>query len=730
MKRLAHFLRLILLMGTLCSGAALAQESQEAKAPAMLVADHISITADNRLVAQGNVEALYGGRRLQARAVEYDRAANRLTITGPLILTDGESQSTTLADSGALDRDMRNGILRGARIVYGQYAQLSAHKLNRIDGRYSQLYKVSVTSCRICETGRPPIWQIRAEQVVHDQQTKQLYFSNAQFRVFDVPVFYLPRLRLPDPTVKRATGFLIPSLYNSSLLGTGAKIPYFIRLGEHRDITLTPFLTTKSTTLELRYRQAFRNGDIRIEGAFSNDDVGPSSNRGYLFARGAFDLPRDFKLNFDIEAVNDDTYLLDYSYSDKDRLDSELSVDRARRDEYMRAAVTHFHSLRPGENNSTLPTIVANGLYQKRIFPHRLGGELFLSAEAHSHYRSSDLAVDGPDPDIYADGRDVSRLSLAAEWRRHWIGPAGVVIDVQTGLAADAFSIRQAGSTSKRSTVDLTPSAGLRLRWPLAKQTQYAQHVIEPVVQFGWVGGSNPDIPNDENTRIEFDEGNLFSFSRFVAPDRRERGFNAAYGLTWTRYANSGWQTRFAFGQAIRDETQIEPNGIDHSFTRSSGLRDRYSDRLIAGQIKSPGGFIFTARGLFDNNFLSSKAEARASWHNDRADFGATYIWLSEDPDEERDSTLSEWSLDGSYRVSRHWTGHANWRYDAVNNRSVRAGLGVSYTNECVEISLSASRRFTSSTILEPSTDLSLSIGLKGFTTTSEDQNYVRTCRK
>ena len=159
--------------------------------------------------------------------------------------------------------------------------------MQRTDARYNQLYKASVTSCRICEDGRPPLWQIRAERLIHDQQERQLYFENAQLRVLDVPVFYLPRLRLPDPTVERATGFLTPSVVNSSLLGTGVEAPYFIRLGDHRDLTLAPFWATNSRRLGFRYRQAFRRGEIEFNGAVADDDFSPSRGAAISSARGA-----------------------------------------------------------------------------------------------------------------------------------------------------------------------------------------------------------------------------------------------------------------------------------------------------------------------------------------------------------------------------------------------------------------------------------------------------------
>ncbi|MEQ9258280.1 MAG: LPS-assembly protein LptD, partial [Roseovarius sp.] len=145
---------------------------------------------------------------------------------------------------------------------------------------------------------------------------------------------------------------------------------------------------------------------------------------------------------------------------------------------------------------------------------------------------------------------------------------------------------------------------------------------------------------------------------------------------------------------------------------------------------KTDNGLVFTARSLFDKTFDTTKAEARASWQTSLASLGATYIWLDADPSENRAGTVSEWAFNGSYRLTRHWTGTADWRYDVASDESVRAGLGLTYTNECVDISLSASRRFTSSTVLSPSTNISLTVGLRGFTTKTSDKSYVRTCEK
>lgn len=687
----------------------------------ILVADRVFLQGNSMLVATGRVEALYGDVRIKAAKITYDRTNERLKIEGPITITQGENV-VVLADAGEMDPQFHNGLLTGARMVLDQQLQLAAHQINRVNGRYSQLYKAAVTSCRVCDNGKPPLWQIRARKVIHDQQERQLYFDGAQFRVLDVPVFYLPRLRLPDPTLKRATGFLIPSFRRSSTLGTGVKIPYFIRMGDHRDVTVTPYWSQNSSTLELRYRQAFRTGKIEFNGAASKDSLVSGTTRAYIFGSGEFDLNRDFKLTFDIEATNDDAYLVDYDYSDKDRLDSEIAVTRTRRDEYIRGALVHYHSLRVTEDNATLPTIIGDIEYERRFFPKRFGGELQMSFGAHSHYRYSTSDTDGIDADSIVDGRDVTRLEADVTWRRNWTLSGGLRAGISAGVAIDQINTTQ-DSTSVSSLTQITPTVGVTLRWPLRKSTaRGVTHILEPMVMLGWSGGTTSNIANDESTRVEFDEGNLLSLSRYPAADRRERGAALAYGVSWTRFAPTGWQSSLTFGQVVRETA-------DANFTQTSGLSGRFSDLLVAGQLKSADGLSLTARALFDTGFVLSKAEARAGWQTSKFAIGASYVWLGTDLAEDRTDTVSEWSVDGLYRINNNWSGSANVRYDVASNTAAEAGIGLQYRNECVRVDLSLSRRFTSSLILTPSTDFSFTIGLEGFSAKSGGKTYQRTCK-
>lgn len=689
-----------------------APAAQTPAQPAMLVADSVFVTPERQLIAEGNVEAFQGDMRLRARRIVFDRTSGKLKIDGPIRIDQGES-TTILADQAEMDTDLQNGLLRGARLVFEQQLQLAALQMTRVGGRYSQLYKTAVTSCHVCEDGRPPLWQIRARKITHDQQEQQLYFEDAQLRVLDVPVFYFPGMRLPDPTLKRATGFLIPSIRTTSELGTGVKVPYFFRLGDHKDLTLTPYLSTRTRTVEYRYRQAFRTGRITFEGAYTRDDLEPNNDRGYLFAYGEFDLPHDFRLAFDIKTVSDNAYLLDYGLPYEDRLRSEITAERARRDELIRLSLIDYKTLRDGENETEIPTHILNFQYEKRLHPTQLGGELTLGIDAQAHRRTSATDV---------VGRDVSRATVDVNWQRSWTLAGGLIADWQIGASAETIGIYDDSNFSPQSSRS-TPRTALTFRLPMtATRASGATEYLEPIVQLGWSNISGPAVANDESDFVEFDQGNLLALSRFPANDVREEGLTLVYGVNWARYMQGGWDAYATVGQVFRE-------AANPSFTTTSGLSGTSSDILLAGQLVTDSGLALTARGLLDGSLNFSKAEVRGDWSSERTSLSSTYLWLDSDTAEGRFNPVSELWFDGSYGVTDFWTASANLRYDIEGSRAARAGIGLVYRNECVTVDLSVNRRYTSTTSVAPSTDFGFSISLNGFSVDGGTEKYRRSCR-
>ncbi len=685
-------MRRLLLLLLVLAGAAHAQSL-----PATLIADAVRVEGDSTLVADGSVEVLYEGRRLRAARVTYDRRTDRLAIAGPITLQDGPD-TLVLASAAELSSDFRDGVLTSARLVLGQQLQLAANEITRVGGRYTELTRTVASSCEVCAAHPRPLWEIRAARVVHDQAAGQLYFDRAQFRVAGVPVFYLPRLRLPDPSNTRARGVLLPSIRSTSRLGFGLKVPYFLPLGPSRDLTLTPYLAGSTRTGEVRYREAFRRGRLEFTGALSDDDLGFGGTRGYLFGGGSFGLPNDFIGLVRIETVTDPAYLLDYGYSDRDRLQSGVGITRTQRDAYVLAEVLAFHSLRAGEDNNTLPSRLADASIVRRFDPGVFGGTASLEVSAASLQRTS--TRDGL-------GRDSARLTSAADWRRTWILRGGVTATALARLTADGYAITE-DSTYPASQTRITPALAAEVRWPLVRRRGTASETLEPVVQVAYAPDTDRRVPNEDSSIVSLDEGNLFALDRFPGADRLERGLRTSLGLGYTRIAASGTSFGVTGGRVFR------ARDLDQ-FSFASALAGTRSDWVTALTLATPAGLSLENRALFDDRLDFTSEELRLAVAPGRFGLVTGYTWLRADPAEDRLADTSEWVFDGSVQITPSWSASAGWRYDFTTSNATRAAVGLGYRTECISIEARLSRRYTSSADVAPSTDFGLAVDLIGF---------------
>ena len=689
---------------------------------ATLVADSVSVLSGSILVASGHVEVYFQGQRLTASEVRYDREADRLIITGPIRIDDGKGSVFT-AEQAELSADLTEGLLTSARLVLNRQLQLTAAELIRSDGgNLTALRSVAASSCTICAGNPTPLWEIRAREVVHDAAAQQIYFRDAVLRFAGVPVMYLPMLRVPDPTLTRATGFLIPRLRSTTALGTGIKLPYFIVLGDSRDLLVTPYLTTRGDrTVELRYRQAFANGDLVVQGAVTQDHLGPVDPRGYFQAVGNFDLGRDYKLAFTGVSVSDPAYLLDYGITNEDRLFNQLGLTRVRRDLSFSAELIGFRSIREGDSNSTLPTTVTDFGYERRFTPPLLGGVAAVRLDTHGDYRNSTLGAD-TDGDGVADGRDLARVSLSFDWRRNWTTSGGIAISALSTAAVDNYTIVQDdtfGGTPSRASGAL----GLELRWPWVKtNARGVTQLIEPVMQAVLSSKPVTDIPNGDSTLTEFDEGNLFALDRYPGADAVEGGGRLNLGLTWRRDDPNGWSLGATIGRVVRAEDLGQ-------FSNASGLAGQQSDWLLAWSLAGQKGLSLTNRLVLDDTLSLTKGELRFDLTSTALDLSGGYEYLLADADEDRPETASEIVLNAGRDLTRNWRANLSTRYDLRAERLANAGLELDFRNECIEVTLSLSRRYTSSTSVNPSTDFGLSVELLGFGGGS-DAGPSRTCRR
>ena len=65
-----------------------------------------------------------------------------------------------------------------------------------------------VTSCEECE-GKELNWYLTASSANRDIQNANIVYKDVTIRVRGLPILHIPYLRMPDPSVNRARGFLV-----------------------------------------------------------------------------------------------------------------------------------------------------------------------------------------------------------------------------------------------------------------------------------------------------------------------------------------------------------------------------------------------------------------------------------------------------------------------------------------------------------------------------------------
>ncbi|MGY6410948.1 MAG: LPS-assembly protein LptD [Alkalilacustris sp.] len=725
---IAHVSALAVALGlALAAAPALAQQSGQGAAQeigpasdretAQIAADSVTLDTGGRLVAEGRVEILYRSARLRAaRLVLHPGtggAQDRVDLTGPILLEDGDS-IVILAEAADLSADLRDGVLRGARMVLDRRLQLAATGMAREDGRITRVERVAASSCQVCPGGPPPLWDIRAARVTHDAEARTLLFEDAAFQIRGRTVAGLPRLRLPDPTVDRLSGWLAPELRGTTALGPGIVAPFFLALGPHRDLTLLPRLHARgSQTLGARYRQAFALGQVQIDGALTRDRLRPGRWRAFAAVEGRYALAPGTALGLSLDLASDAAYRADYGLGEDEFRTNTIFLEQVRRDRLGRLRLTAFRSLRDGDDNARLPNRVLEAGVARRVSPPGLGGTAWLRFDALAAKRRSDEAGLGA-------GRDLARLSLLADWRRDWVLGPGLQVAALGTLQADHWQLRQ-DDRFGRSVSRIHPAAAAELRWPLVRHgAGGASQLLEPVAQIAWAPRAPRLAPTEEGRLAELDEITLFRLQRGPGLDRLEGGLRANVGLAWTRHDPAGWSLGAQAGRVFRADAQpaaapgsaaadLRPGPVSGFGT------GRRSDYVATARLDLASGLAIAGRAVITPSGRTPREEVRLAWAGPLGALAADYLQLAADPAQGRIERTSELGLGGTLVLDGNWSALADLRYDLARSEPGIASLGARFRNECLAVDLSVSRRFVSTLNVAPRTDFGVQVDLIGF---------------
>ena len=191
--------------------------------------------------------------------------------------------------------------------------------LSRISEEKSEFQKSIFTICDHRKNDKCPPWSIQSSKMLHDNKKKTIYYDNAIIKIYDIPIFYMPKFSHPDPSVDRRSGFLSPSFEDTKNLGAGITIPYFFALNKDKNFILTNKLYVSENPLIIgEYHQAFKNSNLLFdfgytEGFKKTDSKKRPGKKSHFFSEFTknFKFSDDSNSNFKIKTqeVSNDKYL-------------------------------------------------------------------------------------------------------------------------------------------------------------------------------------------------------------------------------------------------------------------------------------------------------------------------------------------------------------------------------------------------------------------------------------
>jgi LPS-assembly protein len=730
---------------------------------------------NQRVSAVGNVQMFYNGTSVEADKVVYDQKTKRLHAEGNIRLTDAEGK-ITYANIMDLSDDYRDGFVDSLRVDTEDQTRMAASRADRSAGNYTVFENGVYTACAPCKDDpkKPPLWQVKGARIIHNQEERMLYFENAQLEFFGVPIAYLPYFSTPDPTVKRKTGFLMPSYNSATGYGIGVETPFYWALAPDYDMTITPRFTTRQGVLgQVEFRQRLLDGSYQIR-AYGIDQLNPGAYagqpgdrqfRGGIDTKGQFSINDKWVWGWDGVLLSDYYFFSDYRLAQyRDPLASFLSLPTEAISQLYLTGVGNrsffdaraIYYLSFSGNQSQVPVIHPVIDYNNVINSNIFGGELSYKTNFTSLTRST-AAFDpittlantnglclnaSADPLARLPSQCLlrgmpgtyTRATAEVQWRKSFTDPIGQIWTPFAILRADAIdaSISNQPGVSNFLPVGDTqalramPAVGLEYRYPFINVQPWGTTTVTPIAQVilrpneTYAG----KLPNEDAQSLVFDASNLFAVDKFSGYDRIEGGGRANVGVQATTQFDRGGAINVLFGQsyqlfglnsfAVKDATNT---GLD------SGLATQRSDYVASVSYSPNRTYTFSTRARIDEattNVNRFEAEGRATF--DRWSVSMLYGNYAAQPElgylTRREGLLGS----ASVKVAANWVVSGAARWDLEANKINQYIVGAGYVDDCFVLAANYVTSYNYSAGTAPPTlnhTFMLQIGLRTLATST-----------
>ena len=371
-----------------------------------------------------------------------------------------------------------------------------------------------------------PPWELSAEEILHDKKTQIISYKNAWLKVYDKPVVYFPKFFHPDPTVKRKSGFLIPTLKSSPNADNFLSLPYFHVISSNKDLTFTPRLYSDNKILfQSEYRQ--ENSDSSLISDFSifkEKDAGSKNHFFYNFSKKFDFLNFDNSLlNFKLEKTSNDTYLKANKINSPiinsyDVLENNFQIELSKEDLSIDTEFIAYESLDKDKSDRYEFILPKLDISKKIVNNSDLDGEFnFNSSNLIKNYQTNIFEKININNLIFNSNPKITNLGFYNNYD---------------------FIIKNVNSDSQNSknykeneNYYLSGLFQFNSSFPLIKEMDNQQNVLKPKISLKIAPNDTKNLRSDTN---RLDVNNLFNLDRVASNDTLEGGISLAYGNDFT----------------------------------------------------------------------------------------------------------------------------------------------------------------------------------------------------
>ena len=646
----------------------------------------IEITADkievlnngNKIKATGNILIQTEDYLSSTDNLIYDKSKEMVKTSGNIIIKD-KLENYYYFDKFISDKDFSKASGTNTKIRLNDGSRIVGKSFIRTDSNISQINNAAYTPClqKNYITENCPGWKLSANKVVHDVEKQNIYYEGATLSILNVPVLYSPFFSHPDPSVKKRSGLLMPSISSDNNLGTTFSIPYFFNLSSNYDVTLTPSIQSKADDYySINYRHLTKNHQFNIDSSISSDESN-TGTKNHVFINGEVKNPFG-KFDYKIQTSNNDTYLRKNYIDQETILTSGLNFTKEMDNSYLDFSSYIYKHLN-NTSNQKWEYVYPNISYDIYNYKDPIYGLNWKIDNSLLNYKTINKDYEQQlSSEILSDDVHISKKTGLK-----------FVNTVQNRL------IYFNNSVNNYSQLRVFPQLSSKISYPLSKSRNDRTEILEPIVMP--ILAPHNNYTNDQN----ISSSNIFSLNRETSLSQWESGPRINYGINWL-VSNSDLVINTSLGQSIKAKKNNSTE-VSNYFIGNT---------LDFGNI----GYIKTDITIDRKNYYLKDNNINSSLNFGKIKFGLDYDYETLN----KIKTSEQISIGAKINFYKDTNLIMSARKDLMSDKSIGNAIGLNYENNCLALNLNYFTDFTVIDDIKNSRGFSFNIVLKPFGTSKK----------